>query len=92
MLSELLEVVMIIAFGAAWPASIVKSYRSRTTKGKSIAFVLIISFGYICGIASKFVSGNVNFTVVFYMINLLFTSTDVCLYIRNLRLDRAASA
>ncbi len=90
MLSELLEVAMVVAFGAAWPASILKSWRSRTAKGKSIVFLSIVSFGYACGIASKFSSGAVNYVVVFYAINLVFVLTDMALYFRNQRLDRLA--
>lgn len=88
MLAEILEMVMMISFGLAWPASIMRSYRSRTTKGKSIAFLLAIDVGYLCGIASKFVAGNVSFVVVFYIFNFLAVSLDAALYFRNLRIDR----
>jgi len=52
-IAELLEAAMIISFGISWPLSIIRSYRSRSTKGKSIFFSCFIQFGYICGIASK---------------------------------------
>lgn len=91
MLAELLEVVMVVAFGAAWPASLLKSHRSRTAKGKSLSFLVIVAFGYASGIASKFAGGNVSYVVVFYAINLLFVLTDMLLYFRNQRLDRAAA-
>ena len=87
MLAELLEMAMVIAFGAAWPASILKSYRSRTAKGKSIAFLLIVAVGYLCGIGSKFAANSVSYVVVFYILNLLAVSTDILLYFRNRRLD-----
>ena len=91
MLSELLEVAMVISFGVAWPASIAKSYRSRTAKGKSIAFLSIIACGYACGVASKFTSGNVNYVVIFYIINLIAVLIDILLYFRNQGLDRSAA-
>lgn len=53
-MSELLEIIMIVSFGASWPMNIIKSYKARTTKGKSLAFLCLIFFGYIAGIASKF--------------------------------------
>ncbi len=87
MLAELFEVAMVLSFGAAWPASILKSIRTRTARGKSLAFMIIISFGYLCGIVSKFASGNVNYVVIFYVINLLAVATDLVLYFRNRRLD-----
>lgn len=91
--AEILEAMMILAFGAAWPASILKSYRSRTAKGKSLFFLLLVEFGYTCGIASKFVTGNkVSFVVVFYFLNLAAVGIDVALYFRNRRLDALADS
>lgn len=36
MIAEILETVMILAFGLSWPLSIYKSVKSRTAKGKSL--------------------------------------------------------
>ena len=91
-LAELLETLMIISFGISWPLNILKSYRSRTTKGKSLPFTLFILFGYICGIISKIMTQRFNLAFWFYIPNILMVSIDVCLYFRNLRLDRAAEA
>ena len=44
-LAELLEAMMIISFGISWPLSIVRSYRSRSTKGTSVLFSCFILFG-----------------------------------------------
>ena len=55
-MAEFLEIVMIVSFGASWPMNVLKSYRARTTKGKSLAFLYLILFGYVAGIASKFVN------------------------------------
>ena len=52
-LANILETVMIICFGISWPLSIIRSYRSRSTKGKSLMFSCFIGFGYICGIISN---------------------------------------
>ena len=56
MIPEILEIVMIVSFGASWPMNVMKSYKARTTKGKSLAFLCLIFFGYIAGIASKFIN------------------------------------
>ena len=53
-MSEALEIIMILSFGSSWPLNVMKSYRIRTAKGKSLAFLCLIFFGYIAGIASKF--------------------------------------
>jgi len=42
-MAELLEIIMIVSFGASWPLNVIKSYKARTTKGKSIAFLLLYS-------------------------------------------------
>ena len=90
MLAEILEVAMLLSFGAAWPASILKSWRSRTARGKSIMFLLIVNFGYLCGIGAKIAGNNVSYVVIFYIINICAVSTDCILYFRNRRLDRLA--
>ena len=33
-MSEILEIVMILCFGASWPFNVYKSYHARTAKGK----------------------------------------------------------
>ncbi len=94
-MSELLEITMILSFGCSWPLNVIKSYKARTTKGKSLAFLLLIFFGYIAGIASKLVNeaymanfANKWYVLFFYVLNFSMVSVDILLYFRNLRLDR----
>ncbi len=96
-MSELLEIIMIVSFGCSWPMNVIKSYRSRTTKGKSLAFLCLIFFGYIAGIASKFLNeaymadfSQKWYVLFFYVLNLLMVGADLCLYIRNRNLDKKA--
>lgn len=96
-MSELLEIIMIVSFGLSWPANVMKSYRARTTKGKSLAFLLLIEFGYIAGIASKFTNeaymanfASKWYVLVFYILNFLMVGADLLLYVRNKRLDKLA--
>ncbi len=91
-MSELLEVFMVLCFGVSWPISIRKSLVSRTAKGKSLVFECFILTGYVCGIASKLVSQNISYVVIFYIINLVTVSIDIALYFRNRRLDAQESA
>jgi len=86
---ELLEALMILSFGISWPLAILKSYRSRTTQGKSLLFLSFILFGYACGIAAKIVSGQITYVLAFYLLNFVMVAFDVALYFRNARLDRA---
>ena len=87
-MAEILEALMVISFGCSWPMNIIKSLRAKTTKGKSLIFLLLIEFGYVCGIISKLMSGNITYVFIFYVLNLLMVGTDIALYFRNLRLDK----
>ena len=94
-MSEILEIVMVVSFGASWPLNVMKSYRARTAKGKSLSFLCLIFFGYIAGIASKLVNeaymasfASKWYVLIFYFINLLMVSADLALYFRNKRLDK----
>ena len=90
LLSEVLETLMIIGFGVSWPLSIMRSYKSRSTKGKSVLFLFCIVFGYICGIVSKLLANNLNLAFWFYIPNIIMVSTDICLYFRNKKIEAAA--
>lgn len=87
-MSQFLEALMVVLFGISWPLNIIKSVRSRTAKGKSLPFLIFIWTGYIAGIASKLVAGNITYVFVFYVLNLIMVSIDFCLYFRNVKLDR----
>lgn len=76
---EVLELLMVLSFGLSWPISIVKTLKSKTVAGKSPLFISLIVFGYVCGIMGKILSGNITYVFVFYCINLLTTSFDLCL-------------
>ena len=96
-MAEILEIIMILSFGASWPLNVMKSYKARTTKGKSLPFLCLIFFGYIAGIASKFVNeaymadfASKWYVLFFYVLNLIMVGADLVLYARNYRLDKAA--
>ena len=98
-MSEILEIIMIVSFGISWPMNVIKSYKARTTKGKSLWFILLILFGYIAGISSKLVSAEymANFedkwyVLVFYIINFIMVSIDLGFYIRTYKLDKKREA
>ncbi|MDR1471170.1 MAG: hypothetical protein LBS75_01480 [Synergistaceae bacterium] len=87
----ILETVMLVCFGAAWPASIAKSWRSRSTQGKSLFFLLILLAGYAAGIAKTVVSdGFGGYLLIPYCLNVVLVSADAALYFRNALIERAA--
>ena len=91
-MSEILEICMIVLFGASWPLNVYKSYKVRTTKGKSLLFLLLIFVGYICGIASKLMAAQFKWYVMFfYVLNFIMVGLDIILYARNAKLDKQAA-
>ena len=87
--AEILEILMIVCFGFSWPMNVIKSYRARTTKGKSLPFLLLIITGYVFGIIGKLIGGSFKWYVLFfYGLNLAMVSVDLALYVRNYRLDK----
>lgn len=86
-MSSVFEAVMLLCFAAAWPAAIHKSWVSRTARGKSLLFLVIVFIGYMAGIAFK-VTGNLDRVVYLYGFNSCLVAIDLALYVRNARLDR----
>ena len=85
---QILETVMVVCFGLSWPVSILRSWRARTAKGKSLLFLCGIAVGYAAGIAAKLIAGQATYVLVFYCVNLVMVCADIALYFRNRRLDR----
>ena len=79
---SVLEVVMLICFGAAWPVSIYKSLKTRQVAGKSLLFLFVILIGYIAGIFHKLLF-NYDKVIFLYMLNGILVSTDILIYFRN---------
>ena len=94
-MSELFEIIMILSFGASWPMNVMKSYKARTTKGKSLGFLILIFFGYIAGIISKLLNtaymaafADKWYVLFFYVLNMCMVGVDLMLYARNYKLDK----
>lgn len=90
--ASLLEGIMIICFGLSWPLSIARSIKSKSTKGKSLMFMCFIAFGYVCGLASKFLTHTYNLAFWFYFPNIVMVTTDICLYFRNKKIEATAES
>ncbi len=86
-MATILEFTMLVCFGLSWPVNLMKAYRSRTTKGTSLPFILLITVGYAAGIAAKFVGGQVNYVLAVYVLNLIMVLLNLAVYFRNRRLD-----
>lgn len=95
-MSEILEIFMIVLFGCSWPNNIITSLRNKSTKGKSLAFLLLIDIGYVCGIVSKFISPTFNwadkwYVVFFYILNFVMVTTDLILYFHYRKKEKTAA-
>jgi lipopolysaccharide export LptBFGC system permease protein LptF len=86
-MAELFEVFMVVSFGISWPMSILKSIKAKTAKGKSLFFLCMILFGYACGITSKLLKGNINYVIVFYILNFIMVAIDLVIFFRNRKSD-----
>lgn len=80
------EITMLACFGAAWPMSIIKSARSKSTKGKSVLFNYFLLIGYAAGVLHK-VFYSMDFVIILYALNFVMVATDTLLYYRNKRIE-----
>lgn len=94
---EFFEIGMMVLFGISWPISAFRSYKTRTAKGKSIVFLMLIFLGYISGIISKIINPSYMtefsskwYVLLIYITNFIFVSIDMLLYFRNKKLDKIA--
>ena len=93
-IATICETIMVICFGISWPLSIYKSATSKSTKGKSPYFTMAIITGYVSIIIGKIVLGEFTYWLdilkfVLYIVNLCMVSTDLALYFRNRKLEKA---
>ncbi|HIV62994.1 MAG TPA: hypothetical protein H9746_09200 [Candidatus Butyricicoccus avistercoris] len=79
---SILEAIMLLCFGAAWPFSITRSIKSKSTQGKSFGFLIILIVGYIAGITNKILYHN-DIILYLYILNLIMVSTDAVLWLKN---------
>ena len=89
------EFLMILMFGCSWPFNVVKSFKAKTAKGKSLLFLVFILVGYVFGIVSKFINPTYMaeisskwYVLASYFFNFTMVAIDFILYFRNLAYDK----
>ena len=87
-MGSILETAMLLCFGFSWPLNVIKAYRAKTAKGTSLPFILLIIAGYIAGISAKLITGQINYVLIAYILNLAIVSLNVVVYFRNVSLDK----
>ena len=84
---SIFEIAMLVCFGAAWPFSLCRSFRSRTNAGKSLFFLGVVFLGYVSGILHK-IFFSPDPVIWLYALNGIMVGGDIALYFRNRRIDR----
>jgi uncharacterized membrane protein YbjE (DUF340 family) len=86
-MGDIFEFLMLCCFGFSWPFSIAASLKSRSAKGKSLGFMLLIELGYVFGIIHKMFF-NYSWVIWVYLTLFFVVGLDIALYLRNAALDR----
>ena len=87
-MSEIFEALMLLAFGASWPAQIIKTIRVKNPVGKSFVFLYLVQAGYLAGIAAKLSAGKITWVIWLYFLDFIMVATDTALshyYLRRRR-------
>ena len=87
-MGQLFESVMLICFGLSWPLNVIKNIKAKTAKGMSLPFILLIVTGYVAGITAKIITGQINYVLAVYFINLTIVAVNIIVYFRNVSLDK----
>lgn len=86
-ISSIFEMLFLVGFGLSWPMNIVKDIRGKTSKGKSLMFLVFALFAYACGILSKLTAETISFVLIFYIINAVMVVVDTVFWFVNHRRD-----
>ena len=89
MSTYLFESLMLLCFGASWPFSILKMWRTKQALGKSLVFLFLVWLGYIAGLTHKILNppsaetqGLAAYVIWLYAYNFLLVTTDMALYLK----------
>lgn len=84
------EMVMLLCFAVAWFPNIHKAWVSRTAKGVSLPFMIVVLVGYLAGITHKLLYG-LDIVLAAYLLDTLLVLIGISLYFRNHHLDTLAA-
>lgn len=75
------EITMLLCFGASWPFSVHKTWKTRNVTGKSAVFLSLVIIGYAAGIVHKLIY-KPDPVLWLYVLNALMVSADLLLWFR----------
>ncbi len=73
------EILMLICFGVSWPIALIKTYTTKSVKGKSFLFLFLVLLGYIFGVIHK-LTYNYDYVIWLYILNGLLVLADMALW------------
>lgn len=83
------EALMLLCFAVAWIPNIHKAYTSRTARGVSLPFMVVVLAGYLAGVVHKVLYG-LDGVLVIYLLDTALVLAGIALTLRNRALDRRA--
>ncbi len=94
---QVLEAMMLVCFGVAWPLANLRMLRTRRAEGKGLPFTLVILTGYACGALAKAVGlvGGAALAPVFWLYLLNLGSVGLNLFLQwryRRRAERSSTA
>lgn len=73
------ELFFFVFTACAWPISIKRMLKSKSTKGKSLIFSGIVLLGYVFGILHKFLY-SLDWVLAVYFLDFALILTDMAVY------------
>ena len=73
------ELFFFVFIAFAWPISITRMIKNKSTKGKSLLFSLIVLLGYAFGIIHKFLYSP-DYVIYIYFLDFALVSVDIAVY------------
>jgi len=73
------EILMLVCFGASWPVAVLKTYQTKSIKGKSFLFLVLILLGYIFGVIYK-ITTDFDYVIWLYIANGVLVLADMTLW------------
>lgn len=75
------EILMLVCFGVSWPVALIKTYQSKSVKGKSFLFLFLILLGYVFGTIHKVIY-NLDYVIWLYVANGILVVADMTLWFK----------
>lgn len=75
------EILMLICFGISWPIALMKTYTSKSVKGKSFIFLVLVFLGYVFGIIHKIIY-SLDYVIWLYVANGVLVLADMALWFK----------